>query len=145
MHCVDVNVLIYAHRGELPDHNAIRAWLDTARRGSEPLGLPSVVESGFLRLITHPRVFREPSTLDQAIEFVDALWAAPATTRVEPEGRHRELFLELCRGTAARGNRIPDAYLAAIAIEHDATWVSCDRGFSRFAGLRWRHPLEPST
>jgi hypothetical protein len=140
--CVDVNVLVYAHRPESPDHLRYHRWLDDARRASEPLGLPSAVTSGFLRVVTHPRVFVEPTTLATALAFVEALRESPATTAVEPGERHWAIFTDLCRHTQARGNVVPDAYLAAIAIESNATWVTADRGFARFPGLRLRHPLD---
>lgn len=77
MRCVDVNVLVYAHRLESPDHDRYATWLDEARAGDEPLGLSDMVLSGFLRVVTHPRVFKEPTPLASALEFVDALRAAP--------------------------------------------------------------------
>jgi toxin-antitoxin system PIN domain toxin len=141
MRCVDVNVLVYAHRPESPDHAKHLAWLDRARTANEPLGLIDIVASGFLRVVTHPRVFQEPTPLDVAFDFLDAVRASPATLTVGAGDRHWEIFVELCRETGATGNRVPDAFLAAIAIEQNATWISADRGFSRLPGLRWEHPL----
>ena len=140
MRCVDVNILVYAHRPESPGHDEVRTWLDTQRRGREPLGIPGLVESGFLRVVTHPRVFREPTPLATAMEFVEAVRSSPAVTSVEPGGRHWEIFSGLCRSLGLRGNDIPDAYLAALAMEHGCTWVTADRGFARFPGLRVEHP-----
>lgn len=142
MRCVDVNVLVYAHRAESPDHEAMLAWLDDARTGAEPLGLTSAVLSGFVRVVTHPRIFREPTPLPVALDLLDALRSSPAAITVEPGERHWELFVGLCRTVGARGNLVPDAYLAALAVEQGATWISADRGFSRFPGLRWQHPLD---
>lgn len=141
MRCADVNVLVYAHRPESPEHARYRSWLDDARSGGEPLGLSGVVGSGFLRVVTHPKVFREPTPLDRAIEFLSVLRRSSAVVTVEPGERHWQLFTELCQRADARGNDVPDAYLAALAIEHGATWVSADRGFARYPGLRWEHPL----
>lgn len=145
MRCVDVNVLIFAHRPEASNHAEYRAWLDSARRGSEPLGLSDVVASGFLRVVTHPRVFKEPSPFGVALEFVDALRGSPATTPVGAGERHWEIFVDLCTRVEATGNTIADAYLAALAIEHRAVWITADRGFARFPGLRWEHPLDPGS
>lgn len=142
MRCVDVNVLVYAHRSESPSHAAFRAWLDSARATDEPLGVADVVLSGFLRVVTHPRVFQEPTPLETALEFAEALRASPATLRLEPTDRHGAIFAGLCRAADARGNLVPDAWLAALTIEHGATLVTADRGFGRFAGLRWEHPLD---
>lgn len=142
MRVVDVNVLIYAHRADAEDHERYLSWLDTARLGDEPLGLSDVVLSGFLRVVTHPKVFKRPSTLGTALAFVDALRSSPSAMRVTPGERHWSVFDELCRATGARGNAVPDAWLAALAIEHRALWVTADRGFGRFPGLRWEHPLD---
>lgn len=142
MRCVDVNVLVYAHRPDAPEHDAVRQWLEDARRGREPLGLAGSVLSGFLRVVTHPRVFKEPTPIAVALEMVEALRSSPAAVPVEPGDRHWSLFIELCEQVGARGNVVPDAYLAALAIEQGATWVSADRGFRRFPGLRFRHPLD---
>ena len=142
MRCVDVNVLVYAHRPEAPNHTGHHAWLEDARRGAEPLGLPAIVASGFLRVVTHPRIFKEPTPLDIALEFVEILRASPATVPVLPGEQHWQIFADLCKRVDARGNKVPDAFLAAIAIEQGATWVSADRGFAGFPGLRWVHPLD---
>ena len=142
MRCVDVNVLVFAHRPESPNHVEYLRWLDDARRGSEPLGLIDTVLGGFVRVVTHPRIFREPTTLELALEFVDAVRSSPAATRTAPGDRHWDTFVSLCRLVGATGNVVPDAYLAALAIEQGATWLSADRGFARFPGLRWEHPLD---
>lgn len=141
MRCVDVNVLVYAHRPETPDHERYRAWLEEARRDDEPLALSGLVLSGFMRVVTHHRIFREPTPPAKAVEFVRALQSSPNSVSVSPGERHWSIFLDLCGEIDARGNDIPDAYLAAIAVENGATWYSADRGFARFHGLRWSHPL----
>jgi toxin-antitoxin system PIN domain toxin len=142
MRCVDVNVLVFAHRPESDRHQEFRAWLDGARRGPEPLGLWDVVLSGFVRVVTHPQVFREPTPIDVALAFVESLRAGPACISIAPGERHWPIFAELCRRVGATGNRVPDAFLAALAIEHGATLVTADRGFARYPGLRWEHPLD---
>lgn len=141
MRCVDVNVLVYAHRPESPRHDGYRSWLEEARRGVEPLGIPGMVQSGFVRVVTHPRVFKEPTPLDTALEFIEAVRGSPATVPIAPGERHWGIFTDLCRQLDARGNRVPDAFLAAMAIEQGATFVSADRGFAGFPGLRWIDPL----
>ncbi len=141
MRCVDVNVLVYAHRPEAPDHDRYRAWLDGAREADEPLGVSSLVLSGFVRIVTHSRVFKEPTPLDTALDFTEALRTTPNALAVEPGPRHWEIFTRLCRLADVRGNLVPDAYLAALAIERGATFYSADRGFARFRDLRLRHPL----
>jgi toxin-antitoxin system PIN domain toxin len=142
MRCVDVNVLVYAHRPESERHEDYRSWLDEARRGPEPLGLWDAVLTGFLRIVTHPRVFREPTPLELGLGFLESLRAGPACLAIGPGDRHWPLFVELCRGAGATGNRVPDASLAALAIEQNATLTTADRGFARYPGLRWEHPLD---
>ncbi len=142
MRCVDVNVLVFAHRPEAPGHARFRRWLDDARQGQEPLGLSDVVVSGFLRVVTHPRVFREPTPLPAALEFARGLRESPSVLRIAPGERHWDIFVDLCRRVDATGNLIPDAFMAALAIEQGATWVTADRGFARFPGLRWLNPLD---
>jgi toxin-antitoxin system PIN domain toxin len=144
MRCADVNVLVYAHRREAPDHERYLAWLEDARRADEPLGVSSLVLSGFVRVVTHPRVFRSPTSLAEALAFAAGVRAAPNAVDVTPGPRHWDIFTGLCERAEARGNIVPDAYLAALAIESGATFYSADRGFSRFPTLRWRHPLDAS-
>lgn len=142
MRCVDVNILVYAHRPESPDHERYRDWLEQVRRDDEPLALSGLVLSGFMRVVTHHKVFREPTSLATAVEFVHALRSSPNAVSVSPGERHWGIFLDLCSEIGARGNDVPDAYHAAIAVENGATWYSADRGFARFRSLRWSHPLE---
>jgi uncharacterized protein len=112
------------------------------RRDDEPLALSSLVLSGFLRVVTYHRVFREPTPLATAVDFVQALRSSPNAVSVGPGGRHWDIFLELCREIGAHGDDVPDAYHAAIAVKNGATWYSADRGFARFRSLRWAHPLD---
>lgn len=142
MRCVDVNVLVNAHRIDAPEHEHHRRWLDQARQDHEPLGLSDLVLSGFLRVVTHPRVFREPTPLNVALDFAESLRASPASVTIAPGDRHWAIFVDLCRGADARGNLVPDAFLAALAIENSATLVTADRGFRRFERLRVAHPAD---
>ena len=141
MKCVDVNVLVYAHRADLPEHRDYRSLLEQLGNGEEPLGLAEIVLSGFVRVLTNRRIFREPTTSQAAWEAVDRLLAAPAAVRLQTGERHWGLFRQLADDIDARGNDVADAYLAAYAIDNNATWLSADRGFARFRRLRWNHPL----
>lgn len=137
----DVNVFLYAHRPESPRHEEYRDWLTKALTGREPFGVSESVLASFLRIASHHRVYREPTPLDVALEFCDTVVTAPAAVRVRPGADHWSLFTSLVREAGARGNLVPDAYLAALAIENGATWVTTDRGFGRFPQLRWTTPL----
>jgi uncharacterized protein len=109
--------------------------------GVEPYAVAEQVLSGFLRVVTHPRVFRPPTPIDAALAFADAFRTQPHAVIVAPGPRHWEIFAALCRETGARGNLVPDAWLAALAIESGCEFITTDRDFGRFPGLRWRHPL----
>ena len=137
----DVNVLVYAHREDASQHAGCRAWVEAAINGNEAFGLSDLVLSGFLRVVTHPKVFARPSPLADALEFTEQLRTRPNGVAVAPGPRHWAIFRALCTGAGAKGNLVPDAYLAAMAIESGCEWISTDRDFSRFKGLRWRHPL----
>lgn len=142
MRCVDVNVLVHAHRPEAPDHERYLDWLEACRRADEPLGLSSTVLRGFLRVVTHPRVFREPTPLEVALAFAEELRRTANALELAPGPRHWDIFTRLCADVDARGNLVPDAYLAAMVIEVGGTWYSADRAFARFRDLDWRHPFD---
>lgn len=135
-------MLVYAHRGGTAEHEQIGMWLEEVANGSAPFGLSTLVLSGMLRVVTHPRVFADPSPLDTAMEFVEELRARPNCVEIAPGPRHWEIFANLCRDTGATGNEVPDAYHAALAIESGSEWITTDRGFARYEELNWRHPLE---
>lgn len=137
----DVNVLVGAFRSDAPHHARLRGWLEDAVAAVEPVGLTDAVLGGTLRVLTHPRVFDPPTALDAALDQVAALRAADGVVRVAPGPRHWETVDRLCREADARGNLVADAQHAAVAVEHGATWVTLDRDFARFPGLRWTSPL----
>jgi len=136
----DVNVLVNASRADSDHHQPCRAYLDAVIESPAAFGLTPIVLSGFLRIVTHPRVFKTPTPLADALEFVEALREQPQAEIVRPGHRHWDIFTMLAEETSARGNLIPDAYLAAIAIESGSEWVSTDGDFARFPGLRWIDP-----
>ena len=138
----DVNVLVDAMRTDAPRHQAVAAWLRGVLAGAEAVGLSELVLSGAVRILTHPHVFDPPTPLAIAIEFANALHASANVVSLRPGDRHWEIFAALCMGANAKGNLVADAYHAALAIEHGATWITNDRDFARFPGLRWRHPLQ---
>lgn len=137
----DVNVLVYAALAAAPGHAAYRAWLDGTLDADEPVGLSELVLSGVVRVLTNARVFTAPLRLEEAMAYVEALRQHPNTVPLRPGERHWALFVRLATDAQCRGNLVADAYHAALAIEHGGTWITSDRDFARFAGLRWRHPL----
>lgn len=137
----DVNVLVYACREDAPGHRRFRNWLERRVKAQEAFGLSELVLSGVVRVLTHPKVFVAPSPLPSALAFVDALLHQPNAVVLQPGARHWAIFSSLCRSAEARGNLVADAYHAALAIEHGCEWITTDRDYARFPGLRWRHPL----
>lgn len=138
---LDVNVMVYVHREDTPGHAAYLKWFREATGSDAPFGVSDLVLSGFLRVVTHPRVFRVPTPMKAALAFVDAVRERPNAVLISPGVRHWGIFATLCRTTGVKGNLVADAYLAALAIESGSEWITTDRDYSRFPGLRWRHPL----
>lgn len=141
MRLADVNVLVQAFREDAPGHRAHREWLDRLVKSDEAYAVSDHVLSGFLRIVTHPRVFHPPAPIDAALSFANAFRKQPNALVIQPGARHWEIFVRLCHDADTRGNRVPDAWLAALAIESGCEFITTDRDYSRFADLRWRHPL----
>jgi toxin-antitoxin system PIN domain toxin len=137
----DVNVLLQAYRSDLSDHVRWQDWLERQLNSDEAFGISPLVLSAFTRIVTNRRAFVQPESIGSALAFCDSLVSLPQAVVVTEGPRHWRLFTGLCRKVEAKGNLVPDAYLAALAIEHGATLCSRDVDFSRFAGLRWIDPL----
>ena len=142
MDLVDVNVLVYAYRTDAPNHPIYRLWLEEFISGDQAYGMADLVLSGFLRIVTHPRVFNPSSDIATAISFVRSVRGQSNCVQIAPGPRHWDIFTRLCETSGVKGNLVPDAYLAALAIESGSRWITTDRDYSRFPGLNWRHPLD---
>ena len=142
MHLLDANILIYAFRSDSPQHAACYGWLTRALAGEEPVATTSVVELALLRISTLPALGRASATPADVFRFLAALRQQSWIVRIEPGDHHLELLQGLCTRLKLRGNDINDAFLAALAIEYDATLVTADKGFSRFPGLRILDPTD---
>ena len=137
----DINLLVYAYNSEDPSHSLAKSWWEELLNGTDPVGLPWVTISGFLRLVTNPRVFVDPISVSLATKHVREWLECPVVLTVEPGKKFTGIFLSLLDESGTAGNMTTDAYLAALAIEHQAELQSNDTDFSRFKGLRWRNPL----
>ncbi len=137
----DVTVLVLAHRADQHDHRRMLGWLESEVNSGRPFVLADVVVSGVLRIITNPKIYRHPTTLEKAIAFVDGLFAQPTCLPLAAGDRHWRILRGLLVDADARGNVVPDAHIAAIALEHGATVATRDRGFARFERLPWFDPL----
>lgn len=138
----DVNVFIHAFREDSTRHHELRPWVERMVAGPEAYAVADLVLSGFVRVVTRRGAFRSPSPLDRALTFAGQLRDRPNCVTIAPGPRHWGIFTDLCRRSAAHGNLVPDAYLAALAIEHGCEFVSCDRDFARLPDLRWRNPVD---
>jgi len=137
----DVNVLLYAFRTDLPEHTACRRWLEDVLNADAAYGMSPQVLASVIRVATHPRIFARPSRLSDVMAFVSVLLAQPHCQVIQPGPRHWDIFTRLCQRAKATGNLVQDAWLAALAMEYGCEWITADRDFARFDGLRWRSPL----
>jgi toxin-antitoxin system PIN domain toxin len=142
---LDANLLIYAHVASLPQHEASRDWLDERLNGTARVGIPWVSVVAFLRIVTNPRVFESPEPVREAWRQARA-WLDCDVVWVPHAGdRHAEVLEALLEDPGIRADLVPDAHLAALAIEHGLVLCSTDGDFARFPGLRWENPLRPRT
>ncbi|MBI3684330.1 MAG: type II toxin-antitoxin system VapC family toxin [Acidobacteria bacterium] len=141
---LDANLLVYARVAGSRQHDAARAWLDEQLDGTAAVGLPWPSLLAFVRLTTNPRIFERPQTVTAAWKQVEEWLNCPAVWIPSPTERHREFLAALLTGSAVRANLVPDAHLAALAVEHGLVLCSTDGDFARFPGLRWRNPLGPT-
>ena len=141
MQLVDVNVFVYAHRPEMADHGQYRSWLFSAIGGPRPFAVSELALSGFVRVVTNPKVYKDPTPIEEALTAAAAIRDRSNCVRLTHGPRNWAIFAELCGKSAARGNLVSDAYHAALAIENGCELITTDRDFGRFPGLRWRHPL----
>jgi uncharacterized protein len=137
----DVNVLIYAFRADSEDHERYKDWLESVINGRGAYGIAPQVLAAVVRICTHPRIFRRPSSRADAFAFCRTLLEQPNATVMVPGARHWSIFEELCEKAKATGNLVPDAWFAALAIESGCEWITTDRDYARFSGLTWREPL----
>jgi uncharacterized protein len=139
---VDTNLLVYAYVVSLPQHQAAVSWLDSHLNGNNIVGLPWLSLLSFTRLVTNPRVFERPALVKSAWAQVEKWLDCPSVKIAIPGDRHRGILAELVKNSVDRSELVPDAHLAAIAIENGFTLCSSDRDFARFPGLKWQNPLD---
>jgi toxin-antitoxin system PIN domain toxin len=138
---IDANILVYARVRSFAEHHAAKNWLDDQLNGTAQVGLPWVSLIAFLRVVTNPRIFERPDSIAGAWQQVLAWRACSVTWTPQPTERHAEIFGEFVATPGLLANLVPDAHLAALAIEHGLILCSADGDFARFPGLRWVNPL----
>ncbi len=138
---VDANLLLYAVDAASPQHSAASAWLTSVLNGERRVGLPWQTLGAFLRISTHPRVVADPLSSEEAWGYIEA-WLAADPAWVPPATERTAAVLgRLVRRVGATGNLVPDAQLAALAIEHGLVVHTADTDFERFPEVRWTNPL----
>jgi toxin-antitoxin system PIN domain toxin len=138
---LDINVLLYAFRADAEHHPEYHRWLGDTLRNEAAFGLSPQVLCSVIRISTHPSIYKEPSHTGEAVRFCRLLTSAPNCVLVQPSERHWPIFLDLCLKTGVSGNLTQDAWYAALAIESGSEWITTDRDYARFPGLRWRKPF----
>ena len=140
----DVNVLVYAFRRESPLHERYAAWLTDLLSGADEVGVTEGSLTGFLRIVTNPRIYADPAPISDARTFVDAVRLARRRRWVGVTDAVWTAFSALATADPqVRGNLVPDAWLAALALAHGCRVATADRGFARFDGLDWFDPARP--
>ncbi len=141
MKLVDANLLIYAANSTVPRHRAARDWLNDTLSSSETIALPWSVTLAFVRITTNAKIMLPPLSANAALDYLREWYSLPNVVAPSPTTRHIAILADLLGATGIGGNLVPDAHLAALAIEHGATLCSCDNDFARFPGLEYFNPL----
>jgi hypothetical protein len=139
---VDANVLLHAVNADAPEHTAAAEWLETGLNGTEPIAFGWVPLLAFVRVGTREGIFPSPMTVAEAFDYIEEWLAQRSSVVLNPGRRHGSLLRGLLASAGTAGNLVGDAHVAALALEHDATVVSFDRDFARFAGVSWRYPAD---
>ncbi|MGH2428242.1 MAG: type II toxin-antitoxin system VapC family toxin [Candidatus Limnocylindria bacterium] len=138
---VDANLLLYAYDSSSPQHAPARKWLETTLSGDEDVRIPLASALAFLRIGTHPSVFRRPLAASEAVRIVSEWLERPGVELAQPTVRHWATLGPLARDGQARGPLMTDAHLATLTVEHGGVLFTTDRDFARFEGLKFRNPL----
>ncbi len=137
---LDANVLIGIFRPDDPDHETLKTWLEETLNDGHTVTFPALVEVAFLRIVTHPRIFKTPSALEEAIDFLQTIQESGQFRETPWTLRMRGRWWQWCRELHLERNDVNDACLAATAAESRCRLISRDGGFSRFRGLDWWNP-----
>lgn len=142
---VDANLLVYAFTASMPPHEAARSWLDDHLNATPRVGLPWPSLLAFARLVSNPRIFEQAVPVTRAWRQVEEWLALDSTWIPAPTARHQEILSGVLLEIGEKAELVPDAHLAALAIEHGLTLCSSDGDFGRFSALKWHNPLARET
>lgn len=137
----DINLLVYAYNDGAPHHEPAKRWWESLVNGTERVGVPWVVLTGFVRLMTHPRALTSPISPSDAIAHIRGWFRYAHVTPINPGTEHLKLLARNLEAAGVGASLVTDAHVAALAMEYQAEVHSNDNDFSRFPGLRWRNPL----
>lgn len=141
---MDVNIFVYAYREDSKDHVFFRDWLQSVLNSDSNFGYSTLVLSGFLRIVTHPKIFETPSPYEHALSFCNQVVEMKNAVNILPSDRHWDIFTGLLQKYEATGNIIPDLYHAALAIESGSEWVTTDKGFIKIKEIKTIYPKKNS-
>jgi len=137
----DANVLVGAYRADSPHHNLCRPWLEDLLQSGTPFGICGMTLAAVMRLTIDPRIFASPSKVPDVFLYCKRLLSHPWCQSLDAGERHWPIFENLCGSITLTARLVTDAWLAAIAIEHGCIFVTLDRDFTKFPGLRWSFPV----
>ena len=142
MIAVDTNLLVYAHREDSPFHPVAKETMEGLRQQSAPWAIPWPCVHEFIAVVTHPGIYRPPSNLTAALDFLEALFASPPLQLLAESPGYFEKLRNLASAARLKGPRIHDARIAALCLHHGVAGLwSADRDFSAFPQLKVRNPL----
>lgn len=135
MYLFDVNIYVHLHREDSDRHGEILDFMLPVLRSGDSFGYSPLALSGFMRIVSHNRIFKEPSDFESIMGFVESITSHPSAQRITPGSAHWQLYRHLCYRHKPSGNLYPDVYFAALAMESHCTWITFDRDFNRFKDL----------
>jgi uncharacterized protein len=137
----DINLLVYAHNSRAAHHQKAREWWNRCLQGHEGVALAWMVILGFVRIVTHPKIFERPMTVEDAIGRVEEWLSLAHIHLVHPAQTHFQTWSSLLKAVGTAANLTTDAHLAALAIERGLILQTTDADFARFPGLKWENPI----
>ncbi|HET9210427.1 MAG TPA: TA system VapC family ribonuclease toxin [Thermoanaerobaculia bacterium] len=140
MDLLDANILIGAFRRDHPEHALLKGWLEETLSQGLTVTFPPLVEVAFLRIVTHPGIYKVPSPLEEAVELLRVIRESGCFRETPWTQGMRSQWLRWCESLSLRGNEVNDAYIAASAVGAGCRLVTRDGGFKRFPGLDWWNP-----
>lgn len=141
---LDANLLLYAGISSMREHEPARRWLEAQLSARVRVGVPWSSITAFVRIASNPRVFARPATVARAWQQATVWLDCPTVFTPEAGERHRDILATFLTSVATAPNLVPDAHLAALAVEHGLELCSTDGDFARFPGLHWHNPLQPT-